>query len=232
LELLRSLPIPFAAIATLPETSIGMNPRSQTERLRATLETEAASYNVTLSEETLNALSKYYDLLNAWNSRLHLVAPTSPREFATRHVMESLLLLEHLPEGATVADIGSGAGLPILPCLMARPDLQAFLIEASKKKSVFLREALNHTSTAKQACVIAERFQDIGAPGVGFVSSRALERFEKMLPQLLKWAPPRSKLLLFAGKGLGEIIEKSGFDVMTVVIPNSKRRFLFVVTKV
>ena len=208
-----------------------MNSASQTEIFRAALETEAASYRVTLSGESLEALSKYYELLNAWNSRLHLVAPTSPREFATRHVLESLLLLEHLPKGATVADIGSGAGLPILPCLIARPDLQAFLIEASKKKSVFLREALNQTATSKQARVIAQRFQDIGTPEVSFVSSRALERFEKMLPRLLEWAPARSKLLLFAGEELGEVIAKSGFAVTTVLIPNSKRRFLLVVSK-
>jgi 16S rRNA (guanine527-N7)-methyltransferase len=208
-----------------------MNFASQTERFRAALETEAESYGVTLTGEVLEALSKYYDLLNEWNSRLHLVAPTSPREFATRHVLESLLLLEHLPKGATVADIGSGAGLPILPCLMARPDLQAFLIEASKKKSVFLREALNQTATSKQVSVIAERFQDIGTPEVSFVTSRALERFEKMLPRLLEWAPARSKLLLFAGEGLREMIKKSGLPVTTVLIPNSQRRFLLIVSK-
>jgi 16S rRNA (guanine527-N7)-methyltransferase len=208
-----------------------MNSRSQTERFRAALETEAAGYSVTLTRETLEALSKYYELLNAWNSRLHLVAPTSPREFATRHVLESLLLLEHLPKGATVADIGSGAGLPILPCLMARPDLQASLIEASKKKSVFLREVLNQTALSKQATVIAERFEEIDAPQVGFVTSRALERFGEMLPRLLEWAPSRSKLLLFAGEELGELIIKSGLPVTTVLIPNSQRRFLLVVTK-
>jgi 16S rRNA (guanine527-N7)-methyltransferase len=208
-----------------------MNSISQTERFRAALEKEATSYRVTLTGEALEALSKYYDLLNAWNSRLHLVAPTSPREFATRHVLESLLLLEHLPKGATVADIGSGAGLPILPCLIARPDLQAVLIEASKKKSVFLREALNQTATSKQASVIAERFQDISTPEVSFVTSRALERFGKMLPRLLEWAPARSKLLLFAGEELGKMIEKSGLPVTTVLIPNSQRRFLLVVSK-
>lgn len=131
-----------------------------------------------------------------------------------------------------MADIGSGAGLPILPCLIARPDLQAFLVEASKKKAVFLREALNLTGTSKQASVIAERFQDIGAPEVGFVTSRALERFEKTLPRLLEWAPAQSKLLLFGGEELGEKIEKSGLPVATVLIPNSKRRFLLVVSKV
>lgn len=208
-----------------------MNSRSQTEKFRAALQTEAASYGVTLPAEALEALSKYYELLNKWNSRLHLVAPTSPEEFATRHVLESLLLLEHLPKEATIADLGSGAGLPVLPCLIARPDLKGILIDASTKKSVFLREALKLTTTSSQATVIAERFEDIPTPEVGFVTCRALERFEKTLPRLLEWAPAQSKLLLFAGEELGEKIEKSGFPVTTVLIPNSRKRFLFVVSK-
>ena len=57
-----------------------------------------------------------------------------------------LVLLKHLPANAKVVEVGAGAGLPIIPCLIVRPDLEAVLIEASKKKSVFLREALR-TST-------------------------------------------------------------------------------------
>ena len=52
-------------------------------------------------------------------------------------MLESLMLLKHLPSDAKIADIGSGAGLPIIPCLIARPDLHATLIESSQKKSVF-----------------------------------------------------------------------------------------------
>ena len=146
------------------------------------------------------SLSKYYELLNAWNPRLHLVAPTSPKVFATRHVLESLLLLEHLPEGAGVVDVGSGAGLPIIPCLIARPDIHALLIEASGKKAIFLREALNETATAKRATVKAERFERIDPPEVGIVTCRALENFAQMLPQLVSWAPAPGKLYFLEEK--------------------------------
>ena len=167
-----------------------MNPtKSSVTEFREALETEAPTYRITLTASELDSLSKYYELLNAWNSRLHLVAPSSPKVFATRHVLESLLLLDYLPEGARVADIGSGAGLPIIPCLIARPDIHAVLIEASNKKAIFLREALNETATSRRASVIAERFENMDPPEVGFVTSRALERFEQMLPQLLSWAP-------------------------------------------
>jgi len=142
-----------------------------------------------------------------------------------------LLLLDHLPEGARVADIGSGAGLPIIPCLIARPDIRAVLVEASNKKAIFLREALNETATSGRASVIAERFEDVKPPEVGFVTSRALERLEQILPQLLSWTPAPGKLLLFGGEGLGKKIEDSGFGVSKTLIPKSQRRFLFVISK-
>ncbi|HEU4769655.1 MAG TPA: RsmG family class I SAM-dependent methyltransferase, partial [Pyrinomonadaceae bacterium] len=129
-------------------------------------------FQIELSPEAVAGLSAYYSLLSRWNPRLHLVAPCSPEEFATRHVLESLILLKHLPPNATIADIGSGAGLPIMPCLIVRPDLKATAIESSPKKSVFLREASNQLGI--ELSVIAKRFEDIPPPDVSFVTCRAL----------------------------------------------------------
>jgi 16S rRNA (guanine527-N7)-methyltransferase len=206
-----------------------MDPGSP-KKLRETLMAEAITYGVKLSEEAHERLSNYYALLTKWNPRLHLVAPTSPSEFATRHILESLMMLEHLPEHASVADVGSGAGLPIIPCLIVRPDISALLIESSKTKVVFLREVLGQTAISKQARVIGDRFENLEPPAVSFVSSRALERFEKMIPRLIEWAPTAG-LLLFGGKGLAQEIAKSGLDCKTVPIPNSERRFLFVLSR-
>lgn len=208
-----------------------MNMSSAIKQFRNALEGEAPTYGVTLSGPALDKLSQYYELLSAWNSRVHLVAPCSPQEFATRHVLESLLMLKYLPGNASVAEVGAGAGLPILPCLIVRPDIRAVLIEASQKKAVFLREALTRTATSKQATVVAERFENVAAPPVGFVTCRALERFEEMLPHLLDWAPAKATLLLFGGKRLERRIENVGFATTAELMPNSKARFLFLVHK-
>src|SRR5215217_858638 len=112
-------------------------------RFEQSLISNMGSFELDLSGETVTLLDQYYSLLTRWNDRLHLVAPCSPEEFAVRHVLESLLLLRYLPSKATVADIGSGGGLPIIPCLIARPDVEATSIESSQKKAVFLRETLN-----------------------------------------------------------------------------------------
>lgn len=208
-----------------------MSVAAQTIQFEKTLEVEMAVYGVALSREALEGLSRYYRLLNVWNPRLHLVSFRSPKEFATRHVLESLFLLKYLPQGARVADVGSGGGLPIIPCLIARSDLQAVLVEASKKKAAFLREALRETIGKQRAQLIAERFENIATPNVDFVTCRALERFEAMLPSLRKWAPSTSTLLLFGGEGLGKVIEGPGLTIERILLPNSARRFLFIVKK-
>jgi 16S rRNA (guanine527-N7)-methyltransferase len=206
-----------------------MNRTAETNKFRETLQTEAANYDVVVTPEALVGLSQYYELLNTWNSRVHLVAPCSPQEFATRHVLESLVLLKHLPIGAQVAEVGAGGGLPIIPCLIVRPDLRAILIEAAQKKAVFLREALTHTGVSARASVINERFERVAVPKVGFVTCRALERFEEMLPNLFKWAPESATLLLFGAKRLEGKIAGLGFKSTAELLPRSTGRFLYVV---
>lgn len=203
----------------------------QSNDFRAALETGATDYGLTLSSEAIGVLVRYYEILQTWNSQLHLVAPTSPRQFATRHILESLLLINHLPEGARVADIGSGAGLPIIPCLIVRSDVSAIIVEVSKKKAVFLREALNHTSTSDRANLVAERFENMSPPEVDYVTSRAIERFEQILPELIEWAPAKSTLALFSGKQLGEHLKVLTPAVEMIPIPKSKNRYLYIARK-
>lgn len=196
---------------------------SERNRFRNALLDNVRAFDFALSREMISQLDTYYSLLIHWNERLHLVAPCSPEEFATRHVLESFMLLEHLPHGAKIADIGAGAGLPVIPCLIARPDLEATLIESSQKKAVFLREALN--AVGRKATIIARRFEEIEASNVEFVTCRALDQFIRKIPVLLDWAPDGSTLLLFGGEGIGK--ELKTYD--QYLIPGSEKRYLFVV---
>ena len=201
---------------------------AQVNEFRSALKANAGRFDVQLSEDAVRRLGGYYELLMAWNSRLHLVAPCSPAEFATRHVLESLLLLPYLAPNSRIADIGSGAGLPIIPNLIARPDIQATLVEASKKKTVFLREALRKSETMAQAKVAAERFQNLPTPAVDYVTCRALDRFTQIFPALIRWSPPASTLLLFGGDALRRQIDGAGMQLSALSIPDSERRFLFI----
>jgi 16S rRNA (guanine527-N7)-methyltransferase len=198
------------------------------ERFSLALDTNASDFGIQLTGEDIRRLSDYYELLLKWNDRLHLFAPCAPEEFATRHVLESLMLLRHLPAGARVVDVGTGAGLPTIPCLIVREDLRATLIESSKQKAAFLREALRIVQTRESACVFVSRFEHTTAPQAEFVTSRALDRFQEILSTLTTWAPPQSTLLLFAGDALRKRVEELLPSVKAELIPQSERRFLLI----
>src|SRR5438132_594436 len=201
------------------------------ERFRQTLRDNAADFGIHLRAEDVEGLSNYYALLMKWNPKLHLVAPCSPEEFATRHILESLMLLRHLPTNARVTDVGSGAGLPTIPCLLVRRDLQITLTESSQKKIIFLREALREIGDSTIPRLIEGRFEDISAPETDFVTCRALDRFHQMLPRLIDWAPPNSTFLLFAGQSLRRQVETRLPSAKAEQIPGSERRFLIMANK-
>ena len=202
--------------------------RSNLNSFSHALKDRAADFLVRLSDEDIERLSSYYGLLLKWNSRLHLVAPCSAAQFATRHILESLLLLRHLPRNARIADVGSGAGLPVIPCLIMRDDLRATLIESSQRKAVFLREALRALPNSESANVIVGRFEDTVFPEADFVSCRAIDRFQQLLPTLVAWASPLTTFLLFAGEALQPRIEGMLSSVQAEHIPASEQRLLFI----
>jgi 16S rRNA (guanine527-N7)-methyltransferase len=199
-----------------------------TERFSQASRDRAKDFSVELSSDDVDRLANYYELVLKWNPRLHLVGPCSPEEFATRHVLESLVLLKHLSPAAVITDIGSGAGLPIIPCLIVRADLRATLIESSQKKSVFLKEALKRLPYPGAHRVLATRFEETPTFETDFVTCRALERFQQLLPKLVEWAPAASTLLLFAGPALRQKIEALLPSATADLIPGSEQRFLMI----
>jgi 16S rRNA (guanine527-N7)-methyltransferase len=199
-----------------------------TDRFADALKLHAPDFEVELAVDQIATLQDYYALLLKWNPRLHLVAPSAAEDFATRHLLESLLLLKHLPQHATLADIGSGAGLPIIPCLVVRPDLGANLFESSQKKCVFLKEALRTVQRENQATVLNRRFESAAAPEVQFVTCRALDKFDELLPAMIAWAPRDATFLLFVGDALRVQIKEKLTNTQVERVPLSEKRFLVI----
>ncbi|MEO5595535.1 MAG: 16S rRNA (guanine(527)-N(7))-methyltransferase RsmG [Lysobacteraceae bacterium] len=91
-------------------------------------------------EPLANRLLDYLTLLVRWNGAYNLTAVRDPLQMVSRHLFDSLAIAAHVH--GTLADVGSGAGLPGIPLALARPDLKLTLIESNGKKARFLREAV------------------------------------------------------------------------------------------
>jgi 16S rRNA (guanine527-N7)-methyltransferase len=87
-------------------------------------------------------LLDYLALLAKWNRTYNLTAIRDPLAMVSQHLLDSLVVLPHLPARAAMADAGSGAGLPGIPIAIARPQWRVALAEASQKKAAFLRQAV------------------------------------------------------------------------------------------
>ena len=199
---------------------------TEVEQFRRALVLNSGEFGIEFQSEHIERLIWYYELLLKWNPKLHLVAPCPPEEFAVRHILESLTLLTHLPANARVADVGTGAGLPIIPGLLMRDDLHGVLIESSQRKAAFLKEALRPLKSPDRTQLIIARFEDVPCPDVAFITCRALDKFSELLPKLIDWAPLKTTYLLFAGESLLEQIRQL-LPVSSIErIPGSEKRFL------
>ena len=185
------------------------------------------AFGLELSDSTPDRLADYYELVQQYNPILHLVGPCPPEEFATRHILESLTLLAHLPTGARFADVGTGAGLPSIPCLIARDDLHAVLIESKEKKATFLQTAVDALDLADRTILIDRQFSETKTPDVRYVTCRALDRFTENLPRLLKWSGKR-KLLFFGGPSVRQSLTEQGIKFAERLMPFSSQRYLFI----
>jgi 16S rRNA (guanine527-N7)-methyltransferase len=95
----------------------------------------------------VDRLARYLQLVESANARVNLVsrASAAAEELVERHLLDSLLALPLLPPPAgrrRLLDIGSGGGFPAIPLLIARPDLDGTLVEATGKKARFLQEVI------------------------------------------------------------------------------------------
>ena len=205
-------------------------PETRTEFIEALHKNESV-FSIGLDDESRSRIADYYKAVKEQNDLLHLVAPSTPENFATRHILESLTLIKHLPQDARFIDIGAGAGLPSLPCLMARKDLSAVLIESKIKKAGFLTDVIDRLGLIGRASVINRQFEEVQPPvDAGFITARALDRFEQKLPKLVKWAKNR-ELLLFGGPGLATQLSKFRLTYTEELMPLSNQRFLFKVRR-
>ena len=108
------------------------------------LERGVRELGLTLPPDATGRLLSYVALLEKWNRTYNLTAIRDPLEMVSHHLLDSLAVVPHLPmpPQGTLADIGSGGGLPGIALAIARPQWRVSLNDSNQKKAAFLRQAV------------------------------------------------------------------------------------------
>ena len=165
---------------------------------------------IELTSEQQASLSRYLDLLLEANARMNLTRITDRAAAELQHVGDSLTVLPYLPRQAhRLADVGTGGGVPGIPIAIVRPDVTVLLIESTKKKAAFLKQAVEALKLSNVS-VSEWRAEDVGHSNSRETFDIAIARAVATLDWLAEWCLPLvktgGKLLAMKGpKVLDEI---------------------------
>ncbi len=137
-------------------SSLGVLAEQAAERLGAPLGPRASA-----------AVRTWLERLQEWNARIDLTAARSPEELVDLMLGDALVLAPELPPGASLVDVGTGAGAPGLALALLREDLRVTLCEPLGKRASFLRTVIGAVGRSDVA-VERARGESLARPGPGW----------------------------------------------------------------
>ena len=190
----------------------------------------ASAAGLPLTDAQLAQLDRYLDSLIEWNQKMNLTRITDRAQAEVKHIADALTLLRYLPpvgfenrRTLTLADVGTGGGVPGVPLAICRPDLQVTLIDSTKKKldaigkMLAAADVINVSRLHARMETVSRKFDVITARAVGELGT------------LLKWCDPMLKptsvLLAMKGpKAADEIAampmaQRKHFKIVTTPVP-------------
>jgi len=176
-------------------------------------------------EPARTGLETYHNLLAGPGIERGLIGPREADRLWDRHILNCAVVADPnlglIPQGTTVADVGSGAGLPGLVWAIARPDIRCILVEPLLRRATFLSEALEVLGLGDRVRVERGRAEDLVRTGwvpVGVATARAVAPLAKLAAWTLPLVTPEGVLLALKGASAQEEIDESGLDHARVVL--------------
>ena len=138
---------------------------------------------LTLSTAEVDALERYATELKKWNRKVNLTAITKDREIAIKHFIDSLNLVPHLSDGDNLLDIGSGAGFPVIPLKIIRPEISMVSVDSVAKKINFQRHVIRLLNLNKIEALHAriEELHNSRRNSFTVITSRAFTRLDRFV---------------------------------------------------
>jgi 16S rRNA (guanine527-N7)-methyltransferase len=193
----------------------------------------ARELNIALTDRHLVAFEALYQELMAWNQRFNLTAITDREGVLVRHFLDSLSCLKVLPwadlkAGARVIDVGTGAGFPGVPLKIVCPGMRLTLLEATRKKVMFL-EHIVQVLGLQGVQVVHGRAEELGHD----LDHReqydwALARAVVEMPALAEYGLPLVRVggAMLAQKGEGAAVEVHASEAATITLGGKVRHLL------
>ena len=194
-------------------------------------------FEICLSDEAIDKLLVYLEMLLRWNRKINLTSISDPAECVIRNFGESLLISKSLPLKGRLLDIGSGAGFPGLALKLIATDLQVVLLEPVGKKRVFLKE-VSRSCGFSGIRVEGKRLQEASellrdCP-FDLVTARAVGGMETLIPAAECLLKDGGCLCLWVGSGQVDEIRRAGTGLQwrePVAIPLSRQRQILIGTR-
>jgi 16S rRNA (guanine527-N7)-methyltransferase len=191
-----------------------------------------------LEDAQAEQLASYGRLIITSSPRVNLVSRRSLDSLPEHFVDSAALIRFSDPDGESIADLGTGAGLPGLVVAILRPSARVTLVDSRRSKVVFLKDAVRKLEVMN-VDIVHERIEALaGKLEVLFATARALGEASDILPDCLRLVAPGGRLVLFKGPGWSE--EREAVDASarlegaeiarteTVVLPGYDRATTFV----
>lgn len=151
-------------------------------------------------------LNAYAELLRKWNQRINLVSPSTISQLEGRHIADSLQVVSYLNVGP-ILDMGCGAGLPSIPCAIARPNLQFIALDSDQRKTAFVRQAVLELGLVNVEVVTSRIDQHVPNTPYKVVTARALASLDNLLEFTYPILAHDGRAIFMKGKMAGDEIE-------------------------
>ena len=207
---------PTAAVTPPSQSLVDGAERSGDEQLSpagATLPPELAVAARTLFGDRLDLAAAYAELLATDGVVRGLIGPRETPRLWDRHLLNCAAMAERIPEGASLIDVGSGAGLPGLVLAIARPDLTVTLVEPLARRTAFLIEAVQQLGLTRSVRVFRGRAEEAAAGSrdrepliADIVTARAVAALDRLAAWCLPLAAPGGRLMALKGASAAEEI--------------------------
>ncbi|MEG1551369.1 MAG: 16S rRNA (guanine(527)-N(7))-methyltransferase RsmG [Oscillospiraceae bacterium] len=169
-------------------------------------------FNIILTDEILEKLDIYADILIETNKHLNLTAITEPSEVTVKHFADSLSLFKYVdfPTNSSVIDVGTGAGFPGVVLLIVRPDLKITFLDGTKKKLTFIETVLKELNL--NAEIVHARAEEAGQNSIyrekfDFATARAVSNLTNLSEYCLPFVKVSGSLIAMKSISTDEEID-------------------------